>query len=91
MNREHNKNTDPCKSVLSRVYSISVGTESDEIFPPGLCNSSTEEAELSGPVLDGHPTQSYVISVHQEGRRRKKVGGQVKQIITRNINVKLKL
>lgn len=37
--RYHPKTSDHCRSVLSTVYSIPVDEESDDIYPPDVCNS----------------------------------------------------
>lgn len=58
--RKHNKQKDPCKSVLLKVYGLSVDTESDDIYPPEVCNSCflvLRRASIEGdsaPILSHH-------------------------------------
>ena len=36
---KHNKNSDACQGILSSVFGLDVAAESDEIYPPVVCNS----------------------------------------------------
>lgn len=36
---KHDKSSDACQGVLSSVFSLDVTSESDDIYPPVVCNS----------------------------------------------------
>lgn len=83
MVRTHSKLSDPCKAVLSSVYGISVETETEDIYPPIVCNScylGLRRASLnqdSGPILkvsswSAHSEESCPVCTTSSGGRPKK-------------------
>ena len=97
--RTHDKRSEPSKTVLSCVYGISVETETEDIFPPRLCNSCflcLRRSSLSGdnaPILNvsswtPHSDACPVCTSDSGGRPKKKRGRPSdadEQYIIRNI------
>lgn len=103
--RQHDKKMDPCRAMLSRVYGIIVESESDDIFPPFICNSCylvLRRAHIegdTGPILNIHSWSPHgdacqVCSESGPGRQKKTVSrgrpsDDNPQYISRNIVRKL--
>ena len=87
LTRQHDKNKDPAKTVLFRVYGLSVEAESAEIFPPSICNSCflvLRRASIqgdTGPILKIHSWSPHgesceVCTASTGGRLKKKHRGR---------------
>ena len=98
--KPHNKNSDICKRILSSVYGVDVEGESEEVFPPSICNSCflvLRRASIEndkGPILMVHSWLPHgelceVCAPSNAGRKKKTTRGRPSdsdpQYISRNI------